>query len=158
TARELGEQLLGLAQSGHDPALLLAAHRALGPTLFHLGEVGLAQEHVAQGVALYDPRQHHSQAFHYGLDPGVVCLSFWALALWHFGYAEQALTKSHAALTLAQDLAHPSSLAFALNFAARLHQFRREGWAAQERAEAAITISTQQGFPLWLAYGTIVRG
>src|SRR5262249_16943762 len=24
--------------------------------------------------------------------------------------------------------------------------------------EAAITISTQQGFPLWLAYGTIVRG
>src|SRR5262249_3957761 len=65
---------------------------------------------------------------------------------------------SHAALTLAQDLAHPSSLAFALNFAARLHQFRREGWAAQERAEAAITISTQQGFPLWLAYGTIVRG
>jgi class 3 adenylate cyclase/predicted ATPase len=158
TARELGEQLLSLAQSGHDPALLLAAHRALGPALFHLGEVALAQEHVEQGVTLYDPQQHRAQAFRYGLDPGVVCLSFWALALWNFGYPAQALKKSHAALTLAQELSHPISLAFALNFAARLHQFRREGQTAQERAEAAITVSTQQGFPLWLAYGTTLRG
>jgi class 3 adenylate cyclase/predicted ATPase len=157
-ARELGEQLLSLAQSRHDPALLLAAHRALGPTLFHLGEMARAQAHVEHGVALYDPQQHRTQAFGYGLDPGMVCLSFWALALWYFGYAEQALTKSREALTLVQDLAHPSSLAFALNFAARLHQFRREGRAAQERAEAAITISTQQGFQLWLAYGTTLRG
>ena len=40
------------------------------------------------------------------------------------------------ALTLAQELSHPFSLAFA-PFAAWLHQFRREGQAAQEWAEAA---------------------
>src|SRR5262249_3905526 len=37
-ARELGEQLLGLAQKEQDPALLVEAHWALGSTLFLLGE------------------------------------------------------------------------------------------------------------------------
>jgi predicted ATPase len=39
TARELGEQLLTLAQRLHDPALLLEAHMALGINLFWLGEL-----------------------------------------------------------------------------------------------------------------------
>ena len=39
TARELGEQLLALAQRVRDPALLLEAHRALGQTTFWLGEM-----------------------------------------------------------------------------------------------------------------------
>ena len=35
---------------------------------------------------------------------------------------------------------------------------RREGQAAQERAETLIALSREQGFPLWLAQGTILRG
>ena len=41
TARELGEQLLGLAQREQDPALLLEAYWALGSTLFYLGSSAL---------------------------------------------------------------------------------------------------------------------
>ena len=37
TAHALGEQLLSLAQQAQDPAMLLAAHVALGRTLFLLG-------------------------------------------------------------------------------------------------------------------------
>ena len=81
-----------------------------------------------------------------------------AHVLWLLGYPDQALTKSHAALTLAQELSHPFSLAYALDFAAWLHRLRREEQAAQERAEAAMTLSTTQGFPLWLAIGMILRG
>ena len=39
-----------------------------------------------------------------------------------------------------------------------LHRFRREVEAAQERAAAAITLSTEQGFALYLAWGRIVWG
>ena len=39
TARELAEHLLTLAQGQHDPAFLLEGHRALGVTLFQLGEL-----------------------------------------------------------------------------------------------------------------------
>ena len=59
---------------------------------------------------------------------------------------------------LAHDVSHPFSLAFALNFTARLHQLRRERQAVQEEAEAAIALSTEQGFPFFLAMGTILRG
>jgi predicted ATPase len=39
-----------------------------------------------------------------------------------------------------------------------LHRLRQEGHAAQARAEAAMTLSTEQGFPLWSAIGMILRG
>ncbi len=88
----------------------------------------------------------------------MICRTDVNLALWSLGYPDQALRRSHEALTLAQELSHPFSLAIALCFAAELHQYRREGRATQERAEAAITLCTEQGFALWLATGTILRG
>ena len=88
---------------------------ALGSTLFWLGEFGAAQEHLEQGIALYDPQQHHSHAFLYGrYDPGCPGLSYAAWVLWYLGYPDQALKRSHEALTLAQELSHPFSLALAL--------------------------------------------
>ena len=74
------------------------------------------------------------------------------------GYPDQGLARSHEAVTLAQQIAHPFSLSFALSCAAMFHQFRREVRAAQERAEAAISLATEQGFPLWMAFGSILRG
>jgi hypothetical protein len=56
TTRELGEQLLSLAQRAQDPELLLEAHRLMGPTMFWLGEMAPAREHSEQWMALYDPR------------------------------------------------------------------------------------------------------
>jgi TOMM system kinase/cyclase fusion protein len=158
TARELGEQLLTLAQRVREVELLLVAHNVLGDTLVWLGEFAVAREHLEQGMALYNPQQHRSHAFLYGYDSGVHCLSFAAWALWYLGYPDQALRRIHEALTLAQELSHPFSLAFALAFAAWLHQLRREEQAAQEWAAAAIALSTDQGFPFWVAWGTILRG
>ncbi len=156
TARELGEQLLSLAQSIQDPAFLLPAHLALGETLLWLGELAPARAHLEQGIALYDPQKHRSRTS--VQDPGVVCLSHTAVVLWLLGYPDQTLKENHKALTLAQELSHPHSLAFAQDIAAGLHQWRREGQAAQERAEAAMTLSTKQGFTQWLAMGTILQG
>jgi predicted ATPase len=158
TARELGEQCLTLAQHQQDPTLLLAAHRALGQTLFYLGELALSRAHLEQGIALYDAQQHGFHAFLYGQDQGVMCMSRAALTLWVLGFPDQALKRSHGALTLAQELSHPFSLAVALSLAAYLYQFRREGQATQNQAEAAMTLSTEQGFALWSAGGTILRG
>ena len=91
TARELGEQLLTMAQRIGDPALLLEAHYALGNTLNYLGEFAAAQAHFAQGMALYDPQRHRTHAFRYGQDPGVACRAYAAVTLWLLGYPDQAL-------------------------------------------------------------------
>jgi predicted ATPase len=80
------------------------------------------------------------------------------LTLWNLGYPDQALQRMDEALNLARELSHPHSLAFALVFATFLYVYRREGQVAQERAEATITLSTEQGFPAWLAVGTLLQG
>jgi predicted ATPase len=158
TAYELGAQLLSLAQNGQDPTLLLEAHRALGALLSQLGEFGRARAYMEQGLALYDSHRHHPHTFRYGQDLGVSLWSHTARVLWLLGYPDQARKRSHEALALAQELSHPFSLAFALVWAARLHHFCREGQAVQERAEAAVALSTEQGFSLSLAHGTLLWG
>jgi class 3 adenylate cyclase/predicted ATPase len=157
-ARELGEQLLSFAQRSQDSTLLLEAHRALGETSFWRGEFASAHEYTEQGIALYDARQHRSLAFLYAEDPGVVCRVFAAYVLWHLGYPNQALKRIHEALTLAQGLSHPHSLAVALGSVAWIHQFRREGQLTQQQAEATVALSAEQGFPFWLAFGTTMQG
>jgi hypothetical protein len=74
------------------------------------------------------------------------------------GYPDQALQRSQEALTLARELAHPFSLAYALFFAAVLHQLRREWHLAQERADAGLALGTEQGFALFVAGATTFRG
>src|SRR5262249_4337764 len=157
TAHELASQLLTLAQQTQDPGMLLA-HRALGSTLFYLGEIAFAHMHYMQGMALYDPQQHRALAFLYGDDAGVVGRSHAAWALWHLGYPDQGLAQSQQAVTLAQQVAHPFSLGFALLLAAMFHAFRREVRVVQERAEAAISLAMEQGFPHWMAWGSLLRG
>src|SRR5262249_13066004 len=90
--------------------------------------------------------------------PMVACLSYMAWVLWYLGYPDQALKRSQEALTLAQELSHPYSVAQALFFAAELHHLRQEAQAVRERAEAVITLAAEQGFPFWLAQGTSLRG
>jgi predicted ATPase len=158
TARELGEQCLHLAQQGQDTACLLEAHHTLWTTRLLLGELPLARAHLEQGLALYNPQQHRALAVLYGHDPGVCCRSVAAVALWVLGYPDQALRQQHAAHTLAQELAHPPSLAFMRMLAVIAYQLRQEAHAAHEQAEALISLATEQGFALFLAIGGILRG
>jgi TOMM system kinase/cyclase fusion protein len=158
TARELGEELLSLAQSPQDPARLLGAHQVLGIAWFWLGELPSARGHLEQTIALYNPQQHRSQAFRAGQDPGVLCRAYSAWALGLLGYPDQALEKIHEAVTLGRDLSHPHSLVFALYLVASLHQLRRDVPATHEWAEATLALSREQLFPYWLAVGRITRG
>jgi predicted ATPase len=157
-AREVGEQLLSLAQRIQDPVFLQQAHNALAGALLHLGELAAAQAHLQQGLALYDPQQHRTLVLRLGNDLGVFFLAYMVRPLWLLGYPDQALQQSQKALTMAQELAHPFSLAYALCFAALGHQFRREAQATHMRAEAACTLAGEQGFVFFLAWGTVLRG
>src|SRR5262249_4165279 len=156
---EFGEQLLGLAQREQDPTLLMVAYWTVGSTFFHRGELGATQAHLEQSLILYDAQRHSSQVFLYGgLEPGVFGLSYTAFVLWQLGYPAQALQKSTATRTLAQERSYPFSLGAARVYAAQLYQLRREGPLTQEWAEAAITLVREHGFPGWLERGAILQG
>jgi len=156
--REIGEQLLDLAERLHDPVALVEGHLAMGILLLNLGALTEARTHLEQGIALYDPQQHRSLTFQHGRDPGIIIRYVAAFVLWMLGYPSQALQKSQEAITLAQELAHAYGLTQALCRAADIHLYRREGPAAQVRAEATIALATEHGFAQSLACGTIVCG
>ena len=157
-ARKLAEQILDVAMRHQDPALLLEAHCALGLVLFWSGELVSAYEHTKEGIALHNPQQHHSLVFLYGNDPGVVCRDYAAFALWFLGYPDQALREVQAASALAQEMAHPYTLAWALSIDAVLFSLRREYAQVQERADTVALLSAKQGFPTWLALATMWQG
>jgi predicted ATPase len=158
-ARELGEQLLGLAKRAQDPQLLLEAHHTLWATLFSLGELTLAQDHYQRGIAIYDPQQHaHHASLYGGHDPGVCGLRHAAQMLWLLGYPDQALQRSKDALALAQKLSQPSTLSFALYASAWVHQHRGEREAVQERVERTVSLATEQGLGRWVVQGRILHG
>jgi class 3 adenylate cyclase/predicted ATPase len=156
-ARELGMQLLALAQHLQDSAYVLEAHRSLAFTLFSLGEMAAARAQAEQGIALYHPPTHHAHVLTYGQDPGTSCLAYAALALWYLGYPEQARQRCHEMLKLAHELSHPFSLAHALYFGSLLHQHRREVHEARECAEAAIALAIEHGFALYEVRGRLQR-
>ena len=158
TAREIGEQMLHLAKTAQDPDLLLEASTGLGSALFYLGELVPAREHFEKINEIYDPKQHSSHAFVYGQDPGVFALAWGARVLGYLGYLKQAVTKVEQALTLAQNLAHPFSLASAWHCAAEVHRQRGEAQASLECAERELELAREQGFPLWIALAQIYRG
>ncbi len=156
TAHELAEQLLRLAQRFQHPVFLVWAHLALGMALYIRGELIPARAHLEQSLALYDLEQRHSYGF--VLDPKVNCLSELAFVLWLMGYPDQARKRSHEALTLAKELAHPFSLATALSSAAGIHAIRREPQAERERAEELMLLGREQGFSQASVYGALHRG
>jgi len=159
TAREIGEQFMGLAQCQPDPGVLVQAHHTLGPTFLALGPLTLARSHFEAAIALYDPLKHRAHAALYGgHDPGVCCRVHAALALWMLGYPELALRRAGEALPLAWELEQPTSVVLALGWTAILHQFRRDPESARTAAEAGLTISREHPMATYQMVAEFMRG
>ena len=156
-AEQLSESLFALAKRRDETPLYVIAHYAVGLSLFYRGELLPAYPHLEAGIARDTPAQRDSTLFRVGQDPGVVCRIIGAWALWLQGYPDQALARAQDALELASQLNHPFTYAFALNFVSIVCQFRRDSQDVNDQAEAAITLSTDQGFTLWLLMSTLLR-
>jgi len=149
TAREIGQQLLGIAEDEQDTGLLVEAHAVMGVTVFHQGEIQTVLTHLQQSADLYDREQHRSHAAVYGQDPWVASRSYSGLALWLLGYPQQAVQRTSEALRYAQEIEHPFSHAFALHDLTLIYQFQRNLAAVQQHAEALLTLAREQKFPTW---------
>ncbi len=159
TARELGEQCLVMAQQQASTVLEVEAHRALGATLFYLGELKMAQAHVEAGIARYDPHQHPVHAFfHYLADPGMTLRSYAAPLVWCLGYPEQALAQLQAAQQMGEERPHPFSQVVSLHFGALLYQLRRDVDKVNAYATELLVICREHGFSVWEPTGNIMKG
>jgi predicted ATPase len=158
TAYELAEEYLALAESSGDSSMLMESQRLMEESLFFLGDFSQARKHLEKGLALYSPQEHQSHAFRLGQDPRIAFLCYESWFLWLLGYPDQAMEKSHRAIKMARELAHPYTLALALSWGVMLHCFRREAREAQELVEESISLSTEHSFAFCISMGSVIRG
>lgn len=151
-------ELERVAERSQDPHLILESHMAQGTMKLHDGAFTDSRDHLERALALYDAHNHAFYASHTSLDPGVNSFSRLSWTLWFLGYPDQALTRSRETLALARELGHAYSLAQACNFAALLHQFRREPQAISQQTQAAIELSDEHALDQWQITANILSG
>jgi len=74
--RKLAEQLLTLAQSQRDPLHLMRAHFALGETLFRLGHLAAAYDHLTQSLTMAARHLSHAWSDAEVIGTRVACLLY----------------------------------------------------------------------------------
>jgi predicted ATPase len=156
-ARTVAAQLLQVAEQGGDGTASILGHRALGATLFGLGEFTAARAHLQQLLALDRPAARHSPV-PLPYDPCVSGRAWLALTLSVLGYPEQALAQAEEALAEAHRLRHHNTLSLVLCLRCSVGQFLRDHRDVARHAEALLAVAAEQNFAYWAGLGTYFRG
>jgi class 3 adenylate cyclase/predicted ATPase len=156
-ARAVAAQLLELAEQRRDGAAGILGHRALGATLFGLGEFVAARTHLQQVLSMNRPADGHSPAL-LPYDPWVSGRAWLALTLAVLGYPEQAVAQADEALAKAGRLRHHNTTALVLSLRCSVGQFLRQHQDVAMHAEALLAVAADQDFAYWAGLGVYFRG
>jgi predicted ATPase len=157
-AQIVAEDLLRVGHQRNDTAGLVLGHLSSGRNLMYMGSFALSRSHLEEGLRLYDPISHRSLVHQAGTHPHVNVQPFLGIVLFCLGFPDQALAESNAAIAEARRLAHPASLAGSVALVAILLSLVGEVAVFEERTEEFVAVAAEQGFPYWIAAGTIFRG
>jgi tetratricopeptide (TPR) repeat protein len=150
----------GLLQSTGRPddAQRLMGHRALGTSLFYVGELTGACEHLNAAIELYDAVPQGPLATVFSQDQKATAQVYLALVSILLGDVNGGLALGHDAVAYAEHLRHPHSLAYVLAFLAGAYVLCNKPDAARPIAERGIALSGEHGFPLWRAGCGMMHG
>jgi class 3 adenylate cyclase/tetratricopeptide (TPR) repeat protein len=149
--RRLSNRLQQLTADNKDDELRLQAHHSGWATCLFLGEPTAARAHCEVGRGLYDPERHRLHHRLYGgHDPGTCARYFDAQVHWILGYPDKGLALGSEALELAERIAHPFSLALALQYNSMLLLDRGESELALRQLELAEALAAEQRLGLVL--------
>ena len=158
-AEQLASEGMALAEWMNDPGVFMEALFMPGVTLFCRGEFARSRAHHEQALAAYDDRERTREwSVHTGHNAGVTHRCYLAQILWYLGYPDQAIKMDDETRALAATIAHPFSLAHAVDHTALLYLHLGRGTDALVAAEEEIRIATDQGFPLWHSLGLLHKG
>jgi len=158
-AARIAERLLAVAEEEGNPERLLQAHHAAWATLVFEGDLAGSQQHVRQGLAIYDREKHGRHALLYGgHDPAVCGTGQGGIAYWALGFPDQAAQSARQSIAFANALEHPPSLGHALWFIGVTHLLRREPGIVFDAAERLIALSRERGLAQYQAIGAILHG
>jgi predicted ATPase len=154
TAQALAEQCVTLAHPQDEPALFQEAQMMQGATALYRGALPQALVCLEQAAyAAMDAVAHPQQ----GTVPAVVCRARMAWVVWLLGLPERACQIVQDALALAQELAHPFSVAFALHYATVVHLACGALALARQHAHTTLLLCDDYGFTFFGAMATFLQ-
>jgi tetratricopeptide (TPR) repeat protein len=156
-ARDAAVRLASLGDAAQDDVLLINGHMQAQIACHHLGEFSQARDHACVVMTLADRAPHGERCINV-FDPVVASLAESARNNWITGYLARACSDCDAAVTLAKELRHPDSLAFAWLFHAWIHGYRRDWHRSAASSETGITIARESGSVQTLAWNGCVHG
>jgi class 3 adenylate cyclase/predicted ATPase len=156
--RELAGQFLALAEKQKAIVPRMIAHRLMGLSLVHTGDVVNGRSHLNYALKLYDPAEHRPLATRFGQDVGVAILSWRSVSLWLLGYPEAALADAEEAIKLAREISHAATLMYALAFATWTHIQCGNYAAASAQADEDVAVADERGIVLWRGFGMMNQG
>jgi class 3 adenylate cyclase/tetratricopeptide (TPR) repeat protein len=155
-ARDRARELVTLAQNSGDEELLLEAYHCRWSTAFFRGDVSDAVADSRTGIELYDMARHRHLGHAFGgHDPGVCAHSQCGNSQQLAGDAQGATRSLAQAVTLAELLDHPNSLAHGLHNSGMGHQLGGDRDAAYIAAHRAAGLADKFGLLQWRA-GSLV--
>ncbi len=157
-AQRLDEDLLRLSRQRNDSAGLVLGHYSSGRNLMHAGRFGSSRSHLEEVLALHDPISDSLLVHQTGFSPHANSQGLLGIVLFCLGFPDQALARSSAAIAEARRLAHLTSLAVSLTNGTTVLSLIGDNAALDEWVPQVVAVTTEQGFPVWRAQGTIFRG
>ncbi|TMJ95545.1 MAG: adenylate cyclase, partial [Alphaproteobacteria bacterium] len=155
---ELAVQFLALANKQRATGPLMMAHRLMGLSLLHTGDVVDGRAHLDRAIMLYDPAEHRPLATRFGQDVGAATLSWKSLAFWLLGYPQAALADTEHALVVAREIGHSATLMYVLNFSAWTHIHCGNYATTNALVDEFSPLKDQTGSVFWGAWGMMQRG
>jgi DNA-binding SARP family transcriptional activator/predicted ATPase len=155
---EFSRQYLDLVSEGEQPAVVMAGLFNTGASLFHLGRLREAEDHMARALELR-PRAGRGVTRLFGTpDIGVFCQSYYSHVQWHLGLAEEACASSAAALAEGRAAENPFTKVISLNYAAMLRIFRKDSAGALALACESVEFCRRHEFAYYLSMAEILAG
>lgn len=155
---QVGREILRLADAQDDPSMRVDGHLVLGSSLALQDDLHGGLQHLDRAIAGFESQRQSSRRFQLGNNPAVASLTTSALTLWLLGFPDRAVERAHRAVTLATELEHPFTLAYALFHAGFLHLWRREPELMRDRAIGVLDVADEHDLPIWNAVGTCLLG
>jgi class 3 adenylate cyclase/tetratricopeptide (TPR) repeat protein len=158
-ARNRAQELVALGRQSPDADLLLEAFHCRWSTAWFRGDVATALKDSREGVERYDPARHSWMgAVFGGHDPGVCAHQSQGQTLCLSGFLGKGKQCLEQAVSLAEMLKHPHSLAFALMNSMILHQTTGEHEAVHRVGQRLLEISEKYNFPPQRAHALLLCG
>jgi class 3 adenylate cyclase/predicted ATPase len=157
-SRELAGELLARARWQKDSTPQLMGHRALGMSLFLVGELAEAREQLRRALELYDEERHAPLALVFSLDFKAAAGAYLVLTSVLLGDIDRGLAYGRDAVAHAERLGHPHSICYALLFLAGALVLCRDAQAARSVNDRVMPLASEYGFSTWLAGSQMLEG